>query len=204
MREVVDLRNNFIEPIDFIDHNLIELLAKIRVIETLRQELRKSLNRDERITNFVGHAGGQVGPERRSIEQRLFLAQSFLNGQILDYRDRAEGRTVVGDLARFDRKRSPGVIVDPLLRRQRRLCSNVSRRKLASLLPTASTGLLKVSAPDRPRIFSAGELNQRTVASTSMATMPGGIDFRSVSASVFWMVASSYRSAFSRMVETCS
>src|SRR6266568_4901419 len=185
MREIVDLGNNFIQTIDLAYHNPVEFLAKIGVAEAFRQELRKDLDRHQRIADFVRHARGQVGPKHRSIEQYLFFAQSFLRSQILNHSDGTRGEPLPAS-CRVSTESDRCVLL-PI-----QCCggigvfdSSVSRSKPASLVPTLSTGLFKAAAPDRPRIFSAGGLNHRTIASSSMATMPGGIDFRSVSASVF-------------------
>ena len=82
--------------------------------------------------------------------------------------------------------------------------SSVSRRNAPSLLPADSIGLFRTSLLDNPKICSAVGLNQRTMAFSSVATIPGGIDLSRVSARVFCRVISSERSAFSRTVETCS
>jgi len=49
MGEVIDLGNNLIQPINFADHDLIEFLAKIRVVEALWKQLSEGLDRDERV-----------------------------------------------------------------------------------------------------------------------------------------------------------
>src|SRR5437667_442801 len=69
--------------------------------------------------------------------------------------------------------------------------SSVSRRNAASLLPADSAGLFKTSLLESPRICSAVGLNHRMIASSSVATMPGGIDLSSVSARVFCNLISS-------------
>src|SRR5205823_4393547 len=43
VREVVDLRNDLVEPVDFLDDDLVEILAEIGVFETLGQQLGESL-----------------------------------------------------------------------------------------------------------------------------------------------------------------
>ena len=41
MRKVVDLRDDLVEPIDFLDDDLVEILAEIRVVEPLWEKLRE-------------------------------------------------------------------------------------------------------------------------------------------------------------------
>ena len=67
------LRDDFVEPIDLLHNDLIEILAKISVFETFREKLGKGLNRYERVPYFMGHAGREVGPKCGAIEQILFL-----------------------------------------------------------------------------------------------------------------------------------
>ena len=95
MGEVVDLRDDLVEPVDLLDDDLIEVVSKIGVIKAIRQELREGLDRNQRIANFVRHARGEVGPESRAIEQILFLPRLFLRGHIVDDGDRAQ-RLAVG------------------------------------------------------------------------------------------------------------
>ena len=75
MGKVVDLRDDFVEAVDLLDHDFVEVASKIGVVEALGQELGEGLDRNERISNFVRHARGQVGPESRAIEQILFLTK---------------------------------------------------------------------------------------------------------------------------------
>ena len=39
MRKVIDLGDDLIEAIDFLNHDFVEILPKIGVVETLRQEV---------------------------------------------------------------------------------------------------------------------------------------------------------------------
>ena len=84
MGKVVDLSDDEIEAIDFLDHDFVEIASEIGVVETLGQELRESLDRNQRIANFVRHAGCQIGPKSGAIQQLLFLPERFLRGHILD------------------------------------------------------------------------------------------------------------------------
>src|SRR6267143_2988761 len=102
MRKVVDLRDDLIKAIDFLDHDIVEIFAEIGVVESLGKKLRESFYRDQRVADFVGHAGGEVGPEGRSIDQGLFLMQGFLGRQILDDRDSAKRRALIAKPSRFD------------------------------------------------------------------------------------------------------
>src|SRR5882724_1982697 len=95
MSEITNLRDDFIKAIDFADNDLIKFLSEIGIVETFRKQLGKGLDRDERIPNFVGHARGQIGPESRSIDEVLLLAQLLFDGQILHDRDGAEWRIVI-------------------------------------------------------------------------------------------------------------
>src|ERR1700736_2216578 len=106
MREVIDLGDDFVQAINFLDYDLIELFAKIGVVETLGEKLSESFYSHERIADFVRHARGEVGPKCGSIDQRLLLTQRFLRGEIVDDRHCAEGHPVVGKLARFYRNLS--------------------------------------------------------------------------------------------------
>ncbi len=87
MGKVVDLRDDEIEAIDFLDHDFVEVASKIGVVEALGKELREGLDRDQRIAHFVRHACRQIGPKSRAIQQLLFLTKRFLRGHILDNRD---------------------------------------------------------------------------------------------------------------------
>src|SRR5437763_1575915 len=53
MRKGVELSNNFVQPVDFLDDNIGEILSKISVIKSFRQKLSEGLNGDQRIANFV-------------------------------------------------------------------------------------------------------------------------------------------------------
>ena len=87
VREVIDLGNDPIEPLDFLDDDFVEIAAEIRVVETLGKELRKGLDRDQRVAHFVRHARGEIGPEGGPIRQLLFLPERFLRREIRDDRD---------------------------------------------------------------------------------------------------------------------
>ena len=58
MSKRVDLGDNLVEAIDFLNNDLIEIFPELGIIESLRQKLRESLNRDEWVANFVRHARG--------------------------------------------------------------------------------------------------------------------------------------------------
>ena len=64
MCKVVDLRDDLVETIDFLDDNLVKILPEIGVVETFRQQLCESLDGDEGISDFVRHAGREIGPKR--------------------------------------------------------------------------------------------------------------------------------------------
>src|SRR6266550_1659610 len=51
MREGVDLSNDFVQSIDFLDDNIGEILSKISVIKSFRQKLGEGFNGNERIAN---------------------------------------------------------------------------------------------------------------------------------------------------------
>ena len=118
MREVVDLGDDLVEPIDFLHDDLVEILAEISVFETFGQKLGEGLDRHERIPDFMGHAGREVGPKRGAIHQILFLPQVVLGRQIMDDRHCAERIFLVDQAASFDGKGSPRVGIDPLAWRQ--------------------------------------------------------------------------------------
>src|SRR5438874_11468821 len=124
MRKSVNLGDNFVEAINFLNDDLVESFSKLRIIETLGQKLRESLNRDEWITNFVRHTRGQVRPKGGAIDQVLLLPQIFLRGQIVNDGDRSEGSVLVEESTRFDREGTAGIRIDPLSRRESRLRLN--------------------------------------------------------------------------------
>ena len=80
MREIVDLGDDVVEPVDFLHDNLVEFLTKIGVFKSFRQQLGKSLDGDEWIADLMGHTGGEIGPECGSIKKVLLFAQAFLGG----------------------------------------------------------------------------------------------------------------------------
>ena len=84
MGKVVDLGDDLIKAVDLLDHDMVEIFAEIGVVESLGKKLRESFDRDQRVADFVGHAGGEIGPEGGSIDQGLFLTQGFLGRQIED------------------------------------------------------------------------------------------------------------------------
>src|SRR5207248_2201770 len=92
MRKSVNLGDNFVEAINFLNDDLVEIFSELRIIETLGQKLRESLNRDEWIANFVRHARGQVRPKGGAIDQVLLLPQIFLRGQIMNDDDSGRNR----------------------------------------------------------------------------------------------------------------
>src|SRR5437763_14332550 len=121
MRKSVNLGDNFVEAINFLNDDLVEIFSELRIIETLGQKLRESLNRDEWIANFVRHARGQVRPKGGAIDQILLLPQIFLRSQIMNDRDGTEGGVLVEKSPRFDREGAPCVRIDPLSWRKVRL-----------------------------------------------------------------------------------
>src|SRR5438046_2424433 len=122
MRKSVNLGDNFVEAINFLNDDLVEIFSELRIIETLGQKLRESLNRDEWIANFVRHARGQVRPKGGAIDQVLLLPQIFLRGQIMNDGDSTEGGVLVEESPRFDREGAACVRIDPLSWRKVRLC----------------------------------------------------------------------------------
>ena len=118
MREVIDLGDDGIEPVNFLHHDVVEFLPEIRVVKTLRQELGEGLDRHERIPNLMRHACGQIAPERRAIEQFLFLPQLLLGRQIVDDRDRAEWGAMVEQPARVHREGPARRRIHPMPARQ--------------------------------------------------------------------------------------
>ena len=78
MREVIDLSDNLVEPIDLLDHDFVKVLPEICVLKALRQELGKGLDRDERVPDFVRHARGEIGPKGCAIDEGPAFAAAFL------------------------------------------------------------------------------------------------------------------------------
>src|SRR5436305_14271403 len=104
MRKSVNLGDNLVEAIDFLNDDLVEIFSELRIIETLGQKLRESLNRDEWIANFVRHARGQVRPKGGTIDQILLLPQILLRSQIMNDGDGTEGGVLVEHSPRFERE----------------------------------------------------------------------------------------------------
>src|SRR5207248_8735848 len=124
MSESVDLSDDLIEAIDFLNNDLVEIFSELRIIETLGQKLRERLNRDEWITNFVRHTRGQVRPKGGAIDQVLLLPQIYLRGQIVNDGDGSEGSVLVEESTRCDREGTAGILIDLLSRRKIRLRLN--------------------------------------------------------------------------------
>src|SRR5437868_14566432 len=121
MRKRVNLGDNLVEAIDFLNDDLVEIFSELRIIETLGQKLRESLNRDERVANFVRHARGQVSPKGGAIDQVLLLPQIFLRRQIVNDRYGAEGSMLIEEPPRFYVEGTAGVRINSLSRRGVRL-----------------------------------------------------------------------------------
>src|SRR5207244_10773876 len=102
MRKSVNLGDNFVEAINFLNDDLVEIFSELRIIETLGQKLRESLNRDEWIANFVRHARGQVRPKGGAIDQVLLLPQIFLRSQIMNDGNGTEGGVLVEESPRVE------------------------------------------------------------------------------------------------------
>ena len=66
--KVVDLRDDAVEPINFLDDDLVKIFAKRGVIKPLGKKLGKGFNGNERVADFVGHTRGEIGPKRATIE----------------------------------------------------------------------------------------------------------------------------------------
>ena len=90
MRKSVYLTDDFVEPIDFLNDDFVKILSEIRVVETFWEKLGKRLDRHKRVSNFMRHTRGEIGPEGSAIDQILFLAQVVLCGQVLENSDSAE------------------------------------------------------------------------------------------------------------------
>src|ERR1051325_4506666 len=91
MRHIVDLRDNLSEAVNFLNHDLVKIFSEIRVIESFWEKLGKCLDGHEGVTNFVGHAGGEISPESCPVEQILLLAQILLWREIMEDSDDAQG-----------------------------------------------------------------------------------------------------------------
>src|SRR5438094_9326275 len=105
--------------------------------------------------------------------------------------DGTEGGVLVEKSPRFDREGAPCVRIDPLSWRKVRL--RLKRFPQHGGQPSANRFNRPVEriGSFQPEDRFRGGLNQRMMPSSSMATIPGGIDFRSVSARVFCSVTSS-------------
>src|SRR5437764_9348945 len=102
MRKRVNLGDNLVETIDLLNDDVVEIFSELRIIETLGQKLRESLNRDEWIANFVRHARGQVRPKGGAIDQVLLLPQIFLRSQIMNDGNGTEGGVLDWEAAGVD------------------------------------------------------------------------------------------------------
>ena len=65
-------------------------LAEIRVLISLRQELGKSLDRDERILDFVRHAGGKRAEAGEPVAPADLQLESLQRGDVGQHHERAE------------------------------------------------------------------------------------------------------------------
>src|SRR3977135_1110464 len=79
--ETKELVHQRIDPVDLMPDQVRESVAEIGILVTLRKELRESLDRDERVLDFVGHAGGVRGSRslRRICNSSRFSAVMSVN-----------------------------------------------------------------------------------------------------------------------------
>ncbi len=97
-RKAQELVHQRVDPVDFMADQIREGFAEIGVLITLRQELGKSLDRDERILDFVRHAGG------KSAETREPVAAANLEFETLQRRDIGENHQDAQHLALLSMK----------------------------------------------------------------------------------------------------
>src|SRR5438046_7297133 len=62
-----ELVHQRVDPINFVPDQIRECLAEIGVLVTFRQKLGKSLDRNERILDFVRHAGREGAKTREAV-----------------------------------------------------------------------------------------------------------------------------------------
>ncbi len=84
MREIVDLLDDLVQPLDVLGHQLAELTAEFGVVVVVREQLGKGLDRNQRVSHLMGHAGRQFGPELGALDLFLFLLQREFSCQVLD------------------------------------------------------------------------------------------------------------------------
>ena len=67
-----------------------ESIAEIGVLITLRQELRESFDRDERVLNFVRHAGGKRAEAGEPVAAPNLQLQPLQRGDVGEHDQRSE------------------------------------------------------------------------------------------------------------------
>ena len=67
-----------------------EGLAEIRILVTLRQQLREGLDRDERILDFVRHPGRKRAETGQAIAAANLQFESFQRGDVGQHHERAQ------------------------------------------------------------------------------------------------------------------
>ena len=88
--ETQKLVNERIDPIDFVADEIGKCLAEIGILITLRQQLRKRLDRNERVLDFVRHAGRKRAEAGETVAAADLQLESFQRGDIGQHHERAE------------------------------------------------------------------------------------------------------------------
>ena len=102
--EAQELIYEGIDPINLVSDEIGKGLAKIGILITLRQQLRESLDRDERVLDFVRHASRESAEARQSIAAANLEFESLERSDVGQHHQRAQHLAV---LAMKDRATRP-------------------------------------------------------------------------------------------------
>lgn len=116
VRKVVDLVNDSVEAIHLGRDELAEFGSEVGVVVALGEELREGLDGDERVADFVGHAGGQLVPKCGALELFLLFLEGALRGDVLNDCDGAEALGGIAEAARLHIHGAAGEGIGPGLR----------------------------------------------------------------------------------------
>src|SRR5205085_2417866 len=79
-----------IDSVDLVPDQVRKGAAEIRVLVTLRQQLRESLDRNERVLDFVSHAGGERAETGQPVAAADLQFKPFKGGDVSQYHERAQ------------------------------------------------------------------------------------------------------------------
>ena len=76
-RKAQKLVHERIDPINLVPDQVRESLAEIGVLVTFRQELGEGFDRNKRVLDFVGHAGGKGAETREPVASANLQFEAF-------------------------------------------------------------------------------------------------------------------------------